>query len=210
MRFFILMRTWIINLLLAGAVVFFGYQTLAVWFANDKLEVNQPARKAVAASAHRRVAYRRNPPYKTYEVIAQKNLFASDRREELPDASPTPTPVKPAQPLDSRFALFGIVISGSEKKALVSNLHKKTAVEKDYIWVKVGDKIGNLNISEIKPEHVIVTQGGNTYIIRLSDPSYQQKSYNSRKVRKPRGNRTIEIKRPKANSSAAKKSNASS
>ena len=82
MRFFILIRTWIINLLLAGAVVFFGYQTLEVWFPNDKLEVNQPARKALAAGAHRRVAYRRNPPYKTYEVITQRNLFASDRREE--------------------------------------------------------------------------------------------------------------------------------
>jgi hypothetical protein len=205
MRFFILIRTWVINLLLAGAVVFFGYQTLEVWFPNDKLEVNQPARKALAAGAHRRVAYRRNPPYKTYEVITQRNLFASDRREELPDATPAPTPAKPAPQLDSRFALFGIVISDSEKKALVSNLDKKTAVEKDYIWLKIGDKIGQLSISEIYPEHIIVTQGGYPYIIRLSDPSYQQKSYNLQKGKRRPGTKTIEIKRPKADSSAATK-----
>ena len=205
MRFFILLRTWIINLLLAGAVAFFGYQTFAVWFANDKLEANTPDPKAVAPSVHRRGAYRRNQPYKTYEVIVQKNLFARDRREELPDTSPTPTPVKPAQPLDSRFALFGIVISGSEKKALVSNLDKKTPAEKDYIWVKIGDRIQNLNISEINPEHIIVTQGGYTYTIRLSDPNYQQKSSNARRLKKPTGNRTLEIKRPRADSSAAAK-----
>jgi len=205
MRFFVLIRTWIINLLLAGAVVFFGYQIFTVWFANDKLEANTSGPKQVARSAHRRVAYRRNQPYKAYEVIAQKNLFASDRREELPDTSLTPTPVKPAQPLDSRFALFGIVISDSEKKALVSNLDKKTAVEKDYIWLKIGDKIGQLIISEIYPEHIIVTQGGYPYIIRLSDPSYQQKSYNLQKGKRRPGTKTIEIKRPKADSSAATK-----
>ena len=205
MRFFILIRTWVMNLLLAGAVLFFGYQTFEVWFPNDKLEVNQPARKAVAPSGHQRVAYRRNQPYETYELVVQRHLFASDRREELPDATPTATPVKPAQPLDSRFALFGIVIIEGEKKALVSNLDKKTAVEKDYIWLKIGDKIGQLVISEIYPEHIIVTQGGYPYIIRLSDPSYRQKSYNLQKGKRRPGTKTIEIKRPKADSSAATK-----
>jgi len=210
MRFFHLIRTWVLILLLAVAVVFFGYQTFQVWFAHDEPEVNEPARRPQGSQANRRVAYRRNPPYKTYEVIAQKNLFSSDRREEAPDTSPTPSVVQPSKPLDSRFALFGVVIEGDEKKALVSNLNKKTPDEKDYIWVKVGDKIGNLNISEINPEQVTITEGGSTHTIRLSDQSYPQKRSGVRKSTRRTGSGTIEIKKSKVKSPAAKGSNTSS
>ena len=84
MRFFHLIRTWIIGILLAGAAVFFGYQTHQVWAPKAELEADQPAQKPLKPRADRRVAYRRNPRYNTYEVIAQKDLFASDRREKLP------------------------------------------------------------------------------------------------------------------------------
>jgi hypothetical protein len=210
MRFFLLIRTWIISILLAGAVVFFGYKTFEVWSTNDKLEVNKPDRKSPRPRARSRIAYHRNPPYKTYEVVAQKNLFSSDRREKSADESSTLSGVKPAKSLDSRFALFGIVINGKEKKALVSNLENKNAKNKKYIWVKVGDRVGNLNISEIKSGHVIITQGGSTYAIPLSDRSYPEKRSTVRKVKKRTGTRTIEIKKPKVKSPAAKRLKASS
>jgi len=85
------------------------------------------------------------------------------------------------KPLDKRFVLFGIVINGSEKKALVANLDRKNATGKEYVWVKAGDKIGNLNVSEIQPEQIIITQGGNTYTIRLSDHNHPQKRAIGRK-----------------------------
>jgi type II secretory pathway component PulC len=197
-------------MLLAIAVVFFGYQTSEVWFASDKQEANEPARSSQGSRAHRRVAYRRNPPYKTYEVIAQKNLFSSDRREELPETSPAPSVVQPSKPLDSRFALFGIVIEGNEKKALVSNLNKKTPMEKEYIWVKVGDKIGNLNISEIGPQQVTVTEGGSSHTVRLSDQSYPQKRSGVRTSTRRTRSGTIEIKKSKVKNPEAKGSNTSS
>ena len=210
MRFFHLIRTWIIGILLAGAAVFFGYQTHQVWAPKAELEVDQPAQKPLKPRADKRVAYRRNPRYNTYEVIAQKDLFASDRREKLPEKSPTPSRVIPAKPLDSRFALFGIVINGSEKKALVANLDKKTAKEKAYIWVKAGDKIGNLNVSEIQPEQIIITQGASTYTIRLSDHNHPQKRAIRRKKKKPTGPSTTNIKKQKVKSPAAKGSKTSS
>ena len=210
MRFFLLIRTWIIGILLAGAAVFFGYQTYQVWAPKAELEVDQPAQKPLKPRADKRVAYRRNPRYNTYEVIAQKDLFASDRREKLPEKPPTPSRVIPAKPLDKRFALFGIVINGSEKKALVANLDKKTAKEKAYIWVKVGDKIGTLNVSEIQPEQIILTQGGSTYTIRLSDYNHPQKRAVGRKKKKPTGPSTTNIKKQKDKSPAAKGSKTSS
>ena len=210
MRFFLLIRTWIIGILLAGAAVFFGYQTYQVWTPKAELEVDPPVQKPLKPRADKRVAYRRNPRYNTYEVIAQKDLFASDRREKLPEKPLTPTRVIPAKPLDRRFALFGIVINGSEKKALVANLDKKTAKEKAYIWVKVGDKIGTLNVSEIQPEQIILTQGGSTYTIRLSDYNHPQKRAIRRKKGKPTGPSTTNIKKQKIKSPAAKGSKTSS
>jgi hypothetical protein len=143
-------------------------------------------------------------------VIAQKDLFASDRREKVAEKSTKPAPAKTAQPLDKRFALFGIVIDGSEKKALVANINKKGAQEKAYIWVKAGDKIGNLNVSEIQPEQIIVTQGGSTYTIRLSDQDQPQKRVGGRKKKKSPEPTTTIIKKQKVKRPAAKGSKASS
>lgn len=196
MRFFLLIRTWIINLLLAGAAVFFGYQTFEVWSANDKLEVDTLVQNPPTPLAERRVAYRRQPRYNTYEVIAQKDLFASDRREKLPEKPPAPASVMPAKPLDSRFVLFGIVINGDQKEALVSNLERKSATEKEYVWVKVGDKIGTLDVSEIQSEQIILTQGASTYSVRLSDQNHAQRRPVMQKMTKQSETITINITQP--------------
>jgi hypothetical protein len=204
MRFFLSIRSWIISILLAAAAVFFGYQALEVWYAGDTLEVGKPVQKPPRPRADRRVVYRRNPRYNSYEVIARKNLFSSDRREKLPEKSPAPAPVKAAKSLDNRFALFGIVINGNQKEALVTNLGKKNAKEKEYVWVKVGDKIGTLSVSEIQPEQIIITQGGSTYTIRLSNQNHPKKRTVKRKKTKRTGTGIKNITKPKTKSSAAK------
>ena len=175
MRLFLLIRTWIIGLGLAAASIFFGYQTVQVWSANDRLEVNRPVKKPPKTQADSKVAYRSNPRYNTYAVIAQKNLFSSDRREQFPKKAPPPKTAKPFKSLGIRFALFGIVINGDEKKALISNFNKKNATDKEYIWLKEGDKIGTFSVSEIQSDQIIVTERGNSYTIRLSDQDNPQK-----------------------------------
>jgi hypothetical protein len=198
------------GILLAGAAVFFGYQTVQVWSAADTLEADKPDQKQPRAGTVRRIAYHRTPRFNVYEVIARKNLFSHDRREQLPEKSPKPSPGKPPKPLDNRFALFGIVIKGGEKTALVANLDHKTAAEKKYVWVKVGDKIGNLNVSEIQSSQILLTEGGRTYTVRLSDQSHQQKRSGVRKRNKPKGAGTKNITIPKIKSPAAKRSKRSS
>jgi len=210
MRFFILIRTWIINLLLAGAVVNFGYQTYAVWSASDELDVDQFVQKPPTRIVDRKVAFRRDSRYSTYEVIARKNLFASDRREQLPEKPSTPADVVPAKPLDSRFVLFGIVIKGDRKEALVSNLDRRTATEKESIWVTVGDKIGNLNVSEIHSAQIILTQGGSTYTVHMSDQNHSQRRPSMPKKIQRSETGTINITQPKVKNSAGNGSKISS
>jgi hypothetical protein len=211
MRFFLLIRNLIIGLVLAAAAVFFGYQTYEVWSENDRPEINKPVGKPPKAVAARKVANRRNPRYNTYAVIAKKNLFSSDRREKLPEKPSPPKPAKPLKSLGIRFALFGIVIKGDEKKALISNFDKKRATEKEYIWVKVGDKIGTMNVSEIKPDQIIITEQGNTYTIRLSDQEHPQKrSVGRKRIKRPGTKTRKNIKKPKVISPATKGTKASS
>ena len=171
----LLIRAWIIGILLAGAAVFFGYKTYQVWIPNVELETHQPVAKPIKPDAGR-IAYRSNPRYNSYEVIAEKDLFSKDRRETLPEEPEEYPYVEAPTSLDDRFVLFGIVINGDEKKALVSNFYRQSDEEKVYIWVKVGDKIGDLNVTEIKPHQVVVTDGSTTYIIRLSSQNHPLES----------------------------------
>jgi hypothetical protein len=205
MQFFISIRSWLVGVLLAAAAVFFGYQAYTVWHAGDTPEVGQAVQKPPRPRADRRVVYQRNLRISAYDVIARKNLFSSDRREKLPEKSPA-APVRAAKPLDSRFALFGIVINGDQKEALVTNLGKKTAAEKEIVWVKVGDQVGTLKVSEIQPELITMTRGGSSYTVRLVDQDHPKKRSVTRKrtKRKRTGTTTQNITKPKTKSSSAK------
>ena len=197
MRFFVSLRLWIISMLLAAAAIFFGYQAYMVWH-KDTPAVGKPVQKPLKSRADRKIVYRRNLPIAAYEVIANKNLFSNDRKEKLPDKPPpTLSRVIAAKPLDRRFALFGVIIAGDQKEALVSNIAKKSAKEKETIWVKVGDKIGDLNVAEIQAEQIIITRGGSTYTVRLSDPNKYKKRSVTRKRSKQKDTRIQKELEPK-------------
>jgi hypothetical protein len=102
MQFILLIRTWIICMLLAAASVFFGYQAYGVWSANDEPVVKKAVQKPSKTRVAGRGTYRRNQRSTNFEVIAQKDLFSSDRREKLPEKPKTAAPVIAAKPLDRR------------------------------------------------------------------------------------------------------------
>jgi hypothetical protein len=137
-------------------------------------------------------------------VIARKDLFSADRREILPEKSATAAPVKAAQLPDRRFVLFGIVLDSSEKKALVANPDPKSARENAYIWVNVGDKMGDFDVSEIQPEQIFLTQGGQTYTLRLLDHEPSPRRASGRKKKKPAEPSTTIIKKQQVKRPAAR------
>ena len=158
-----------------------------------------------------------SPPLASGGGAAHRHGFHDDHgktlgeaREQLPEKPPTPAVVVPAKPLDSRFVLFGIVIKGDRKEALVSNLDRRTATEKESIWVTVGDKIGNLNVSEIHSAQIILTQGGSTYTVHLSDQNHSQRRPSMPKKIQRSETGTINITQPKVKNSAGNGSKISS
>lgn len=204
MRFFPLIHTMVICMLLAAATVFFGYQAFEVWSGDGQPDVKKAVQKPQTPQVNRSGAYRRNQRSTNFEVIARKDLFSADRREILPEKSATAAPVKVAQPPDRRFALFGIVLDSSEKKALVANPDPKSARENAYIWMKVGDKMGDFDVSEIQPEQIFLTQGGQTYTLRLLDHKPSPRRAGGRKKKKPAEPSTTIIKKQLVKRPAAK------
>ncbi len=196
MRFLVSIRSWIINILLAATAAFFGYQAVEVWYIGDAPEVSTTVQKKPKSRANRTVFYRRNTGIATYDVIASKNLFSSDREELLPAKSKKTSKKVQTRPLDSRFALFGVVINGDQKKALVSNLGKKNAKEKDYIWVKVGDQIGTMEVSAIQSEQITIIWQGSSYSVRVADRNHPKKRPVTRKRTKRTDTNTKDLTEP--------------
>jgi hypothetical protein len=74
MRFFPLMGTWVVCMLLAAATVFFGYQAFEVWSGDEQPDVKKAVQKPQTPQVNRSGAYRRNQ-----RSAGQKICFVRDR-----------------------------------------------------------------------------------------------------------------------------------
>jgi len=75
-------RIWIINILLAGFVVFFGVLSFEVWSRGDeKIPEMQTGKSPEKALPAKGIAERTVPPDATFAIVAEKNLFSSSRSE---------------------------------------------------------------------------------------------------------------------------------
>ena len=162
-------KIWLINIFLAAAVVFLGITSYDIWTKNDEaIPEIQAVKSPGTPSPDKRIAERAMAPESTYGIVADKNLFFSNRAESLPKE------LKPDAPKISEkmISLYGVVILGDKKQALISNPEsgpeaaRKRAKDK---WVKVGDTIGNFSVAEIGKDKIILTEGANRHEILLYD-----------------------------------------
>ena len=77
-------KIWFVNIILAVCVVFFGAKGIAVWSDMDA-DVAQGIQKPsqVKVSEAPRIVWRTLSPENTYEIVAVKDLFNSDRAEPV-------------------------------------------------------------------------------------------------------------------------------
>jgi len=206
MRLFLAMRTLVVWALLAGAAVFFSRQTFEIW-APDGLRVSESGEPTVrstprslgVARAPRAAAYRPQPAYGVYDVVSRRNLFANDRGAETVGEVTAPAfsaPRLPSMPLDSRFALFGVVIEDGRKRALVWNLGKRTPADRDEVWVKIGDVLGNLSIVAIEAGRIVVSDGSTEHVVRLVDGAHQKRRGGVPPAGPRTGVKSIEVRAP--------------
>jgi len=155
---------------MAAFVVFFGIMSFDVWSKGDEtIPEIQTGKSPEKPPPGKRIMERTMTPESTYGIVADKNLFSSNRSESIP----VPVELKPG-PLkisEKMIFLYGVV-TGDRKQALISNPEfgpeagKSRAKDK---WVKVGDTLGNFSVADIRKDRIILTEGASTHEILLYD-----------------------------------------
>jgi hypothetical protein len=169
------MRKWVLNLFLAGAVLFLGGRIYDIWSQPNPLppETGDSRARAVypvppPPSVHR------VQPSAYYDPIARQNLFSSERGQTV--EAETVTNAKTAE--ESRFAkniaLYGIVSRDDRRRALVS-MGSSARSGTDYTWVQVGDRLGQVTVVGIENDRIQVREGSSTFEIRLDDRGHPSK-----------------------------------
>lgn len=102
-----------------------------------------------------------------YEDVTEKNIFAPDRSYS-PNAKEEATPEKEETPVlpDKELVLFGTLIAGDFKYAIISNPGIED-VKTEQVKVKMGETAGRYTIKDIRPRDITVTKDGQDYDIPI-------------------------------------------
>jgi hypothetical protein len=164
------LKIWLINISLAVFIVFFGMMSFDVWSKGDETVPEILSGKNPEKSLPgKRIIERAMPPESTYGIVAEKNLFSASRSEFVPEKQKQ----GPLKISEKMVILYGVVVMGDRKKALISNPEAgpdagKKPAAKDK-WVAVGDTIGTFSVTEIRKDRIILADGANTHEILLYD-----------------------------------------
>jgi hypothetical protein len=162
-------RIWMINISLAVLVVFLGVMSFNVWLkADETIPEIQTGKSSEKPMPGKRIMERTMPPDSTYGIVAEKNLFSSNRTESIP-VKQEPGQFKISEKMIFRY---GVVLAGDRKQALISNPGPAPQAGKPPLrdkWVKVGDTMGNFSVTDIRKDRIILTDGGSMHEIPLYD-----------------------------------------
>ncbi|MFA5323787.1 MAG: hypothetical protein WC373_14040 [Smithella sp.] len=192
-------KIWLTNIVLAAFVVFFGTMSFDVWSKGDEAfpEIKTDKSREMSPPA-KMIIEREMPPESTYGIVADKNLFSSNRSESLPAKDKS----GPLTISEKMIFLYGVVVMGDRKQALISNPEPETGKSraKDK-WIKVGDTLGNFTVSDIQKDRIILTEGGSTHEILLFDSN---KPTRQTTIAQPSADPTVIATGPAPTAAAAK------
>ena len=174
----------IINVLLALLFTFFVIKTYGVWEKGDnRTSENQMVEKAEPHS-EKKVTKRRLPPDSYYKAVVERSLLSPDRAEFIPEVLESEQEVEPEKVPGRKIALYGVIIMEDYATALVSNPEIKPGDKPD-LWVRMGDKLGDLKVASIQKESILLTDGTKQYKISLYDQSRPKQRSTVAKTAKP-------------------------
>lgn len=146
------MRRYIlINLILACLAIFFSYRLYAIW--SSPMEEIRPSQKKTKTENGKAEEVKKD--ISSYQVIVQKDLFRPGRTEFKPVAKSALPPTPPPK-------LFGILIMDNNKIAILED--STTKKKKNY---HIGESMGDLVVSDIEKDKVILQRGEEKVIVNL-------------------------------------------
>jgi hypothetical protein len=162
-------KIWLINVSLAALIVCLGIVSFDIWSKGDEaipeLQTGKSPEKTLPVKG---IIERTMPPESTFGIVVDKNLFSSNRTESIPEKDKT----GPLKISEKMVFLYGVVIAGGRKQALISNPETKPEAGKSRSkdkWVKVGDAVGNFSVADIRKDRIILADGTNQHEILLYD-----------------------------------------
>jgi hypothetical protein len=161
-------KVWFINLIMAGLIVLFGARTYKVWSQAEKAAVEIVQTQKAARQAGNNFTKWETLTESVYETVARNNIFNPERVEPKSEKSELGPEVKKLTASAKTIALYGVILSGGFKTALIAKLDLKPG-EKRMQWIKVGDTVGSFKVIEIKGESIIVADGVNQYEVPIYD-----------------------------------------
>jgi type II secretory pathway component PulC len=166
---------WIINLLLLSLVVFSATEAYRVW--TEPMEIPLPPEKSDQMKAmipHTRTTrHAQSFPKSRYEDIVAKNLFSPERQQ--PEDKPTDMTIgKAEKKVVPNILLYGVVITGDDRKALLTNPDRSKDPRR-FRWASTGEVLGGYEVVEIGPERVFLQKEGERYEVGL----YEEKEKRS-------------------------------
>ncbi len=127
------------------------------------------------------------PVEATYRAVREKNLFSPERKEFIPEEPVIEEDVASVEEVakinGNNLELQGVVLLGGKRSGLVLNPGRES--ERKYLWVTAGDKIGNLKVSRVLTDKLILRDGGKQYQIKLRDENKKKKTKARRVSRAP-------------------------
>jgi len=211
-------KIWPVNICLAGLALFFGTKTHEIWVRGEKtvpkMQVVQKSEPSSRVS--KRAVKRRVSPESSYEVVATRNLFSPERAESVPpDPDPEPE-VKQLSGFGKNITLYGVIIMDDYKSALISNPLIKEPDERQNKWVKVGDMIDELEVTEIRKERILLAEKEEKYEILLYNKDKPVRNGKTKKAVNRRAKKAVkptvvmsESKKRKSGSGVSKKKGSS-
>lgn len=110
---------------------------------------------------------RGNVPRDPFQIIAEKNIFTPDRKEfPLQVSAEQPKPV-----VRPPVVLYGVMIADSYETASIANPGRPLFKgERETKTVKVGDRIGEYQLTKILPDRIVLGAAGDSFEVLLFDP----------------------------------------
>ncbi len=190
-------RITLINIVLAGLLIFFGIKFINIWSEEMNSVLETPITEKPKDKPKKKAAKAGMPLESSYEVVAEKNLFSSERAELKQEEKPEQRAQNPRQvrAYADKLVLYGVVVMEDYKKALVHN-PKSVKGKRKARWVEEGDRIGHLTVISIERDRVLFKGGDKEYTMFLYDKGKPKKrtSVSSTPVSKKKRKRSSRYK----------------
>jgi len=181
-------KIWLINLVLAAVVMFFGLKAYEVWSGEKTTPSQAGSLKTPPPWAGKKVEKKTVLPESDYGVIVSSSLFSVSRSELKPQEQRKKQPAVERKADGRRLKtlewsykntnLYGVVIVDDHREALIGEVPAGTGTgtgERGVKRAKVGDIVGRFKVKEIRATSVVLTGGGHEWKVSLFDKDKPKK-----------------------------------